>query len=84
MTAKYLLLCIPLLLVGCFFDSADEAEKIKNADSHAVGAACRQNLRGIEDCFTLNPKSRKAHILLGWKEMDAYIRENEKSVVNGK
>ncbi len=39
--------------------------------------ACRHALRGLEDCFTLNPKAAKAQVFAGWKEMDQYMRENK-------
>jgi hypothetical protein len=42
-----------------------------------VGSACRHALRAIEDCYTLNPKSLKAAVFAGWKEMDEYMRENK-------
>ena len=34
-------------------------------------------LRGIEDCYTLNPKAPKSAIFAGWKDMDVYMRENK-------
>ena len=47
------------------------------AEAQAVGGACRHAMRGLEDCFTLNPKAPKAAVYAGWKEMDAYMRENK-------
>jgi hypothetical protein len=49
----------------------------KEAEAHAIGSACRHGIRSIEDCFRSNPKSLKAAVFNGWKEMDAYMRENE-------
>ena len=49
----------------------------REAEAKAVGGACRHALRGLEDCFTLNPKAPKAAVFAGWKEMDAYMRENK-------
>ena len=30
----------------------------------------------LEDCYKLNPKAMKAAVFDGWKDMDAYMREN--------
>ncbi|WP_069106133.1 hypothetical protein [Acidovorax sp. RAC01] len=49
----------------------------REEEAKAIGGACRHALRGLEDCYTLNPKSGKAAIFAGWKEMDAYMRENK-------
>ena len=49
----------------------------REAEAKAVGGACRHALRGLEDCFTLNPKAPKAAVFAGWKDMDAYMRENK-------
>jgi hypothetical protein len=49
----------------------------KDADAKAIGSACRQAMRAIEDCYTLNPKAQKAAIFAGWREMDEYMRENK-------
>jgi len=49
----------------------------REEESKAIGGACRHALRGLEDCYTLNPKASKAAIFAGWKEMDAYMRENK-------
>ena len=56
---------------------ADPAELKLAADSKATGAACRHALRGIEDCYLLNPKGSKTAIYDGWKEMDMYMRKNK-------
>ena len=49
----------------------------RDAEAKAIGGACRHALRGLEDCYTLNPKAAKASVFAGWKEMDAYMRENK-------
>ena len=66
-------------LSGCDIPGlgADPAELKLAADSKATGAACRHALRGIEDCYLLNPKGSKTAIYDGWKEMDVYMRENK-------
>jgi len=73
---------LPLLLAlaGCDKLGIDTPATIaakKEADGKAVGGACRNALRAIEDCYTLNPKANKAAVYAGWMEMDAYMRDNK-------
>lgn len=49
----------------------------REEEAKAIGGACRHALRGLEDCYTLNPKAAKAAVFAGWKDMDAYMRENK-------
>lgn len=49
----------------------------REAEAKAIGGACRHALRGIEDCYTLNPQAPKALVFAGWKDMDSYMRENK-------
>jgi hypothetical protein len=68
------------LLSGCDMLGIDSPEKIaaaKDADGRAVGAACRQAGRAIEDCYTLNKKAEKASVFAGWRDMNDYMRENK-------
>ena len=48
----------------------------REEEAKAIGGACRHALRGLEDCYTLHPKAPKAQVFAGWKDMDAYMREN--------
>ena len=48
----------------------------REEEAKAIGGACRHAVRGLEDCYTLNPKAPKAQVFAGWKDMDAYMREN--------
>lgn len=68
-----------LLLSGCDLLGLGPDPRIaqKEADAKAVGAACRNGLRSIEDCYALNKGVNKASIYAGWLEMDAYMRENK-------
>ena len=69
-----------LLLAGCDKIpglSPDPRVAQRDAEAKAIGGACRHALRGLEDCYTLNPKAPKAQVFAGWKEMDAYMRENK-------
>jgi hypothetical protein len=49
----------------------------KEAEGRAIGSACRHAMRSIEDCHEANPRSSKAAIFNGWREMDEYMREND-------
>jgi alpha-beta hydrolase superfamily lysophospholipase len=80
MSTRYVLVsCAVLLLAGCEIPGVYPDPKVvaREADAKATGGACRHALRGIEDCYTLNPKASKASVFAGWKEMDTYMRENK-------
>ncbi|MHA7600703.1 hypothetical protein ACX12L_12245 [Alicycliphilus sp. T452] len=68
-----------LALAGCEIPGLGPDPRIaqREAEAKAIGGACRHALRGLEDCFTLNPKASKAMVFAGWKEMDQYMRENK-------
>ena len=70
---------MPVLLSACDIPGLGPDPRVvqREAEAKAVGGACRHALRGLEDCFTLNPKAPKAAVFAGWKEMDAYMRENK-------
>ena len=60
------------LLSGC-----DQIPGMGEEEAKAIGGACRHALRGLEDCYALNPKANKAAVFTGWKDMDQYMRENK-------
>ena len=71
---------VALLLSGCDKIPGlgpDPRIAQREAEAKAIGGACRHALRGLEDCYTLNPKAAKASVFAGWKDMDAYMRENK-------
>ena len=74
------LLLSVLLLTGCD-QLGIETPAVTNArlqaDSKAIGGACRHAGRAIEDCYTLNKKADKAAMYAGWREMNEYMRENK-------
>jgi hypothetical protein len=73
-----------LLLGGCEqlgLETPGQAAAAKEADGRAIGSACRHSGRALEDCYTLNPKAQKAAVFTGWRDMDAYMRENNIEVV---
>ena len=47
------------------------------ADGRAVGGACRQSGRAIEDCYAIYSWLPKAAVYEGWRDMDAYMRDNK-------
>ena len=57
-------------------DPATKAAKA-DAEGRAVGGACRQSGRAIEDCYAIYSWLPKASTYEGWRDMDAYMRENK-------
>ncbi len=83
------LTCLVLLLAGCEqlgiedpSKAAAAKEAAKEAEGKAVGSACRQTGRSLEDCYALYPKAQKAAVVLGWRDMDVYMRENKIETVS--
>lgn len=72
-----------LTLAGCDIPGLgpDPREVARSAEAQAIGGACRFAMRGLEDCYVLNPKAAKAQIFAGWKDMDQYMRENKVEAV---
>jgi hypothetical protein len=80
MSARFLaILSVASLLAGCEIPGIYPDPKVlaREADAKATGGGCRHALRSLEDCYTLNPKSPRAAIFAGWREMDQYMRENK-------
>jgi len=81
MTSRLLITALALFLTACdipgFSSAPDPRIAQRESDARAVGGACRHAMRGIEDCYTLNPKLSKTAIFTGWKEMDQYMRDNK-------
>jgi len=57
-------------------DPAKKEARQEN-EGKAVGSACRHSGRAIEDCYAIYTWLPKAPIYAGWREMDAYMRENK-------
>ena len=69
-----------LLLAGCDKIPGlgpDPRVAQREEEAKAIGGACRHALRGLEDCYILNPRASKASVFAGWKDMDVYMRENK-------
>ena len=78
------LICCALLLAACEQLGIEDPAKVaaaaaaaRDANGKAVGAACRQSGRALEDCYALNPKDQKSSIFAGWRDMDGYMRDNK-------
>lgn len=78
-------ICLALLtLSGCdqitqrlgLEDPGAKEARLEN-DAKAVGSACRHSGRAIEDCYSIYSWLPRAGIFTGWREMDAYMRENQ-------
>jgi len=76
-----ILLCLVCLLAACDQIAALDGTKAREADGFAVGSACRQAGRAIEDCFNMNTDSPKASIFAGWKDMNDYMTQNKLDTV---
>lgn len=78
------LLTTGLLLGGCDLvnqklgiEDPAKKEAQQESEGKAVGSACRQSGRAIEDCYSIYSWLPKSPIYAGWREMDAYMRENQ-------
>ena len=72
------------ILGGCDvlgIESASTLAARRDTEGKAIGAACRQAGRAIEDCYTLNRKADKGAMFAGWREMNDYMRENKLEAV---
>lgn len=76
-------LLVAIGLTGCDLlgDSPEKIAAAKEAEGRAIGSACRQADRALEDCFTLNKKADKASVFSGWRDMNDYMRENKMEAV---
>lgn len=76
---------IGLLLAGCEqlgIENPAQIAAAREAEGRAVGGACRHSGRALEDCFFLNPRAQKSAIFTGWRDMDAYMRENNLEIID--
>jgi hypothetical protein len=72
------------LLAGCdqLAERAGLPDPAKiEADGKAIGGACRNAGRGLEDCYRLNKESSKAAVFAGWKEMNEYMLKNNMQTI---
>lgn len=80
----FVLALCTLLLAACDPLGLDNSARIaatREAEGKAIGGACRHSGRALEGCYGMNPKTSKAAIFAGWRDMDAYMRENSIQIV---
>jgi hypothetical protein len=65
--------------LGIESPAAEQARE--EAEGKAIGSACRQTGRALEECYQLNRRAPKAAIFTGWRDMDGYMRENKISEI---
>jgi hypothetical protein len=61
--------------LGIESPAAEQARE--EAEGKAIGSACRQTGRALEECYQINRRAPKAAIFTGWRDMDGYMRENK-------
>jgi hypothetical protein len=76
---RLLIVLAALSCAAC--DQLGLTNKSSEAEGNAIGAACRQAGRALEDCYQLNPQAPKASIFAGWKEMNDYMTDQKLEVV---
>jgi hypothetical protein len=77
---QILVLVLAGLLGGCELLGMEDPAKVaaaKEADGKAIGGACRHSGRALEDCYLMNGKAMKSAVYAGWRDMDAYMRDNK-------
>lgn len=66
-----LLLPLVLSLAGCNW--FNHVTGLSKDSDKAVGAACRQTGRSLEECYLRNPDADRAQVFSGWREMHEYM-----------
>jgi hypothetical protein len=62
-------------------ESASRKAARLGEEGKAVGGACRQSGRAIEDCYSIYAWLPMEAIYTGWREMDVYMRENNLTTI---
>ncbi|WP_293765180.1 hypothetical protein [uncultured Aquitalea sp.] len=71
---KFWILPLALALAGCNW--VNNVSGLSKEAHKALGAACRQTGRSLEECFRRNPEADTAAIYAGWREMNEYMSKN--------
>jgi hypothetical protein len=64
---------LPLLLLLTSCNWISNVTGLSKDANKAVGAACRQSGRSLEQCYLRNPDADKAQVYAGWREMHEYM-----------
>ena len=87
---RFLLALLPvtLMLTACEqvnqrlgLEDPARKEARQDGEGKAVGSACRQSGRAIEDCYAIYYWLPKASIFAGWREMNDYMLSNKLEIV---
>jgi len=68
---------LPLLAVLAGCNWVNNVSGLSKDAHKALGAACRQTGRSLEECFKRNPDADTAAIYAGWREMNEYMSKNK-------
>ncbi|BBF84457.1 hypothetical protein DLM_0810 [Aquitalea magnusonii] len=68
---------LPLLAVLAGCNWVNNVSGLSKEAHKALGAACRQTGRSLEECFRRNPDADTAAIYAGWREMNEYMAKNK-------
>lgn len=71
---RVFLLALPLV-AGCNW--IGNVTGLNDDANKAIGAACRQTGRSLEECFLRNPDAGQDQIYAGWREMNEYMVRNK-------
>jgi hypothetical protein len=90
-TPLVLLIVAPFLFAGCDqiasrlgLEDPSSKEAKADAEGRAVGSACRQSGRAIEDCYSIYGWLPKSSIFAGWRDMNDYMQTNKLEIVEPK
>ncbi|TDR81974.1 hypothetical protein [Paludibacterium purpuratum] len=64
---------LPLILCLSGCNWINHVTGLSKDDDRAIGAACRQTGRSLEECYRRNPDADKAQVFAGWREMHEYM-----------
>ena len=70
-------LWLPLLALVSACNWVGNMTGLTHDANKAIGAACRQTGRSLEECFLRNDSADKAQIYAGWREMNEYMVKNK-------
>ncbi len=67
------LLLLPVVLSLSACNWLNNVTGLSKDANKAIGAACRQTGRSLEECYLRNPEADKAAVYAGWREMQEYM-----------
>ncbi|KPC51940.1 hypothetical protein WG78_14775 [Amantichitinum ursilacus] len=82
--SRCVLISLTMALAALGMTGCDQVNTLLNkqqANGKAIGAACRESGRGLEDCYKRNGRVAKADIFGGWREMNEYMISKKMEIV---